>query len=142
VAQRKEERLAQRIEQRVIRATMQFSGPLPPPELLAKYNDAVPNGAQRIVEMAEKQQTHRIGIEKRVVHWNTLDQRLGLILGFILAVSIAGGGFWLINKGKDAMGIAAVIAAIASPTGAFIWSKNKQDQQRKDNANTFPSAAN
>jgi uncharacterized membrane protein len=40
-----------------------FSGPLPPPEILAKYNDALPNGAERIVAMAEGQMKHRQALE-------------------------------------------------------------------------------
>ncbi len=36
------------------RQTM-FQGPLPPPELLEAYNKIIPNGAERIVAMAEKQ---------------------------------------------------------------------------------------
>lgn len=44
-----------------------FSGPLPPPELLAKYNDVIPNGAERIMAMAERQSSHRERLEYRVV---------------------------------------------------------------------------
>jgi uncharacterized membrane protein len=39
------------------------SGPLPPPEDLAKYNMIVPDAAERILRMAEKQQAHRMELE-------------------------------------------------------------------------------
>lgn len=53
----KEERLARRVEKRLVQSTMEaFSGPLPPPAMLAQYNDVVPNGAERIMAMAERQQ--------------------------------------------------------------------------------------
>jgi hypothetical protein len=42
-------------------------GPLPDPAELAAYNEIIPNGADRIMRMAEDQSTHRIGIEKIVV---------------------------------------------------------------------------
>lgn len=51
----------------IIAARQQFSGPLPPPDMLLKYNDIVPDGAERIIVMAEKQQNHRIYLEKLVV---------------------------------------------------------------------------
>lgn len=128
------------MEQQVAQATFQsFSGPLPPPEVLAKYNDAVPNGAERIMAMAEKQQAHRQAIESRVIKWNTLDQRMGLFLGFVLALSVAAGGFWLIYAGKDGVGIAAVITSIAGPTGAFIWGRWKQEKERAEKAGSFPT---
>ena len=38
--------------------TQQFSGPLPPPEVLAKYNAIIPNAAERILAMAEADISH------------------------------------------------------------------------------------
>ena len=40
-----------------------FSGPLPHPEILERYNSAVPGGAERIIAMAEKQSDHRMRLE-------------------------------------------------------------------------------
>jgi uncharacterized membrane protein len=42
-----------------------FSGPLPPPNLLAQYNEVLPDGANRIVTMAERQAKHRQRLETR-----------------------------------------------------------------------------
>jgi hypothetical protein len=36
-----------------------FSGPLPPTEMLQEYNRLIPNGAERIMTMAESQSAHR-----------------------------------------------------------------------------------
>jgi uncharacterized membrane protein len=36
-----------------------FSGPLPPPELLRKYDDLHPGLAERIIVMAEKEAEHK-----------------------------------------------------------------------------------
>lgn len=135
-----EERIARRVEQRLVQATIQsFSGPLPPPEVLARYNDCIPDGAKRLIEMAERQQEHRHSIERRVVNWNTLDQRIGLFLGFILALSVAVGGFWLILHGKDAVGISSVIASIGTPAGIFILGRRKQEKERAEKASSFPT---
>jgi len=43
---------------------VQWSGPLPPPEALEKFNAVIPNGADRIVKMAEAEQAHRHEYEK------------------------------------------------------------------------------
>jgi len=68
--------IAERIQQdpdkevkKVIQTVSQqtFSGPIPPPEMLGQY-DAIQNGlADRIVSMAESQQTHRQSLEKQSV---------------------------------------------------------------------------
>ena len=41
-----------------------YSGPLPPPQMLEQYNRAVPNGAERIMAMAEKQAAEVISASK------------------------------------------------------------------------------
>jgi uncharacterized membrane protein len=129
----REERLARRVEKRIVQQTMQaFSGPLPPPAMLAEYNTIVPKGAERILVMAEKQQEHRHGIETRVIRSNTLDQRLGLILGFIVMMSVAAAGVWCVSIGKDTAGLTALIGATAAPVAAFIYGRKKQSDERKD----------
>lgn len=42
----------------VVQATA-FSGPLPPPQVLAQYESILPGSANRILSMAEKQSEHR-----------------------------------------------------------------------------------
>ena len=44
-----------------------FSGPLPPPEILYQYNRIIPDGADRILSLVEKQQSHRMYLEKTVI---------------------------------------------------------------------------
>ena len=43
-----------------IKTSSAFSGPLPPPTILNKYNEIIENGAERIMKMAENQSEHRI----------------------------------------------------------------------------------
>ena len=42
-----------------------WSGPLPPPAELEKIDQIIPGGADRLLSMAEKEQTHRIADAKR-----------------------------------------------------------------------------
>src|SRR6266487_6387560 len=71
-----------------------FLGPLPPPEALAKYEEVLPGAADRIITMAEKQVGHRQKLESKVVGSNTFNERLGMILAFIVVISLMSfGGF-------------------------------------------------
>jgi len=54
--------VAQTISREVV-----HSGPLPPPQQLAAYNEVGEDFAERIVQMAEREQSHRHSIERRVV---------------------------------------------------------------------------
>ncbi len=132
MANKSEEKLARRVEQRLIsRMTLQsFSGPLPPPEALARYNEIVPNGAERIMQMAENQQRHRHSLEQKVIKANVFDQKLGLILGFVIMAGVAAAGVWLVSTGRDASGTAALVAAVAGPVSAFIYGRKKQSEER------------
>lgn len=47
-----------------------YAGPLPPPGMLVQYNEAVPDAADRIIAMAERQSAHREQLETAVVNAN------------------------------------------------------------------------
>ena len=112
-----------------VAASYSFSGPLPPPEALDKYNQALPGAAERILAMAEKQSDHRRELEAKVVSSNVFVQKVGPFLGFVVAMTVVVGGMILILRGKDGYGLAAIIAALASLTGVFVYGKAKQNRE-------------
>lgn len=63
-----------------------FSGPIPHPELLKKYDQIQSGFAERIVRMAEKQLDHRIECENKVVESSISESKRGQNYG--LAVSL------------------------------------------------------
>ena len=65
----------------------EFSGPLPHPEILAKYENVFPGAAERIFQMAENQANHRRSMEKDSLHFSARDSLLGILFGFIIAMS-------------------------------------------------------
>jgi uncharacterized membrane protein len=120
-----------------------FSGPLPPPEALERYNQIVPGAAERIIVMAESQHSHRQGLEKHVIHSNVSAQRLGTVLGFIVAMTVVIGGMYLVHEGKSGEGLAAILTALASLVGVFLYSKHEQQRELAKKtealANTIPN---
>lgn len=114
-----------------------FSGPLPPPEILEKYNQVVPGLAERILSMAEQQSTHRQQLERTVVESNAFVQKLGPFFGFVIAMTAVVGGIILIEKGRDGYGLAAIITALASLTGVFMYGKSKQRKELETKAADF-----
>ena len=58
-----------------MRIEASWSGPLPPPEALQKYDAIVPGAASRIFEMAERRHQHQIDQENTLlilsnIHWD------------------------------------------------------------------------
>jgi uncharacterized membrane protein len=105
-----------------------FSGPLPPPEALERYNQVLPGAAERIINMAESQHQHRQGLETHVIHSNVAAQKLGTILGFVVAMSVVLGGMYLVHEGKSTAGLATILTALASLVGVFVYSKREQQK--------------
>ena len=63
-----------------------FEGPIPPPQILQQYNNIVPNAAERILRMAEKQSDHRMDLERRVVYSNVRKSYAGMGLATLIAL--------------------------------------------------------
>lgn len=116
-----------------------FSGPLPPPGLLAKYNEVIPNGAERIIAMAEKQSAHRESIESRVVNGNVANQTRGSYFAFILALVAILCGFFLIHEGRSGAGLASIITSVAGLVSVFFYSKHEQRKERLEKAEALRS---
>jgi uncharacterized membrane protein len=70
----------------IIEKSIIFSGPLPPAAILKEYNEIIPNGAERIMKMAEKQSDHRIDIEKHAIKEQFKQSGIGQKFGFIISI--------------------------------------------------------
>lgn len=97
-------------------------GPLPAPEILAKYNESIPDGAERIFRMAERDQRH--------IHRN---QNAGFVLAFlgeILGWSIVISAMWcaynLVMKDKPLEGAASFFAGLGLLAAGYYERKRNQ----------------
>lgn len=104
----------------IIRIEAAFSGPLPPPEILVRYNDALPDGADRIVKLAEAQSRHRRSMESR-----------GQLFAFTLALVAILAGVALILDGKSAEGLVPLIGAIGGLAGVFVYGEVRAHKARQ-----------
>jgi uncharacterized membrane protein len=59
---------------------LEYSGPLPHPEILDGYEKVLSGSADRILKMAEKQLDHRISNENKLVDAENQSRLLGLII--------------------------------------------------------------
>jgi uncharacterized membrane protein len=106
-----------------------FSGPLPPPEMLRKYEDLLPGSADRVISMAERQSVHRQALEAKVVNSNCSNERLGMLLGFGVVVLVVSAGTYAVSIGKDITGMGAIVTALASLVGVFVYGKSQQKKE-------------
>jgi uncharacterized membrane protein len=118
-----------KLTQAQITTSVSFSGPLPHPEFLARYNDVVPNGAERIMKMAEDQQGHRMSIEKTVIEGNVKSERRGQWMGLTVSVLVLCFGSFLAYSGHQITGGVFVTVDIIGLASVFVIGKRAQSQE-------------
>lgn len=72
----------------------QWSGPLPAPADLLAFNQIIHNGAERIMQMTEMEQKHRIAMESLQLSENAQAIKRGQILGFCISLLCLGFAGW------------------------------------------------
>ena len=101
----------------------QWSGPLPPPAALEKFNQIIPGGADRILAMAEKEQVHRIEYEKVGLNATAGESKRGQFLGAAVSViAILGavyaahvGAPWSVSVALVGVPVLGLVRAIVRP---------------------------
>ena len=99
------------LREEITHTRMEYSGPIPPPEVFRGYEDVLPGSADRILAMTEKQVEHRISaenkqldhsiaVEKKLVQNEIVLSYLGLISGLIVAILGLSGAIYLGEKGQ------------------------------------------
>ena len=110
-------------------SSISFSGPLPPPDMLQRYNEIIPNGADRVMTMAENQSKHRERIEEAVIQSNVKGQARGTTYGFIMGMTGLLGGMFLIYSGHGAAGITAFLSSIGGLASVFLVGRKKGERE-------------
>ncbi len=121
-----------------------FSGPIPPPQILQQYNNIVPDAAERIIRMAEKQSDHRMGLERKVVDSNIIRSYLGIFIAAVIAVY----GLYIakeisINGNPWAAGIIAALdlgglISVAIYNGLI---QKREREKRRESSSAVPDTA-
>lgn len=112
----------------------EFRGPLPPPDVLQRYEEIHPGTAERILQQFERETQHRHGIEQKLVDAQLEVQRaeipafrLGQIFAFIIAVVGLVAAAYCVSTAPSAghawagAGIAGI--SLATLAGVFIYGR-------------------
>lgn len=106
-------------------------GPIPPPEQLAKYEDIIPNGADRIMALAESEAVHRREMEHKIIDAQVVDavaerseRRNGQYLGFAIGIIALISGSYVATKGGQPIAGAFIGAGgVAGLVSVFIYGR-------------------
>ena len=98
-----------------------WSGPLPPPAMLAGYNDAVAGGAERILSMVENQNTHRMKMESVTLAGDQKLAERGQWIGLIVVIAVLLLAAFMAYLGATAMATAVVAIDIVGLAAIFVY---------------------
>jgi uncharacterized membrane protein len=125
---------------RQVQATYQASfqsGPLPVPADLQQYENTLSGAADRILTMAEFQSQHRQIIEKKVISSDCRNSTLGLVFGFLVALSFMTAGVYCIINGHDWPGVGVSCSGLATLVGVFVYGSTERRKERENKARSF-----
>lgn len=111
-----------------------YSGPLPPPSILEKYDQVISNGAERIMVMAEEQSKHRRELEKKALDTDSRNSLLGVIFAFILGLTTIIVGGIAVLKGYSWPGTIIGSAGLVGLVSAFIYGTRERRKERENKA--------
>lgn len=94
----------------------QYSGPLPPASELAAYKKVMVDAPERIVAMAEKEQSHRHNYDIRLLNAGRIESLLGQIFAFVIVLAFLAASIYLTMNNHEwvAITIIGIIAALAT----------------------------
>jgi len=105
-----------------------YSGPLPHPDMLAKYEEIEKGTASRIIKMAENQSEHRQTIEKRVIQANIQNENTGMFLAFFMTITIILASAFLVFSGKDVSGLVMLFSGLGIQFINYFKQKKKESK--------------
>ena len=90
--------------------------------------------AEKAVDMAERQMTHRIDMESTMIRGHNKRANVGLWQAYTLALLVLSGAMFLIYKGHDEAGTVIASIDLIGLCGIFIYGRH--DQHRRENQRT------
>ncbi|MGD1032584.1 MAG: DUF2335 domain-containing protein [Opitutaceae bacterium] len=109
-----------------------WQGPLPSPASLEAFNRVVPGAAQRLITMAEKQQDHRMALEKKISSRQTTQSALGQIFALVISITVVAAGALAIYRGSAGAGATIITTTTAGIAYVFITGKREERASRQN----------
>lgn len=111
-------------------SSVAYKGPIPPAEMLAAFDKVIPNGADRIMKMAENQQAHEI---QERTYINRIISKVVLrsqLLPFVLLMTMIGCGVFLIQQELIVFGTIVISPALILALVSAWTSMTRRSAQR------------
>ncbi len=111
-----------------------YSGPIPPPDLLQRFDEVFPGAAKQILGEFVQESSHRRAMERKVVSAESFKEVAGSLFAGLIGLSGVGGGIWLAHEGRATGGLSSILATLASLVGVYLYQTRRSDTERRERA--------
>ena len=116
----------------IVAVSGQYQGPLPPPDILERYNDVYSGSAKIIIDNFIIQSNHRRSLEAIVIKAGSRDSLIGIISAFILGMTAIIGSVICILHNKESFGFSLGLTGIGGLVGTFIYGTRQKRLEREN----------
>ncbi len=108
-------------------AVTSYSGPLPPPEVLARFDAIYPGSARLIIDDFLNESAQRREAERKALPSVLFRQTLGAVTASLLGLLGLGGGIWLSHEGRSLGGLSSVLGTLGTLLAIFLYQNKKSE---------------
>jgi len=133
---------------RVVISAESFSGPLPLPEVLGRYEAICRGSADRIIRVAEQEAEHRRSLEQAVVRSEmeqeerrSHERKRGQLCALIITLSAIAAGSYTAIHGQEIAGSIIGVGGIGSIVTTFLIGNKKKEPAPEDEQKQKPTTS-
>jgi len=130
------EKLAPKQRDKVISKLEMYSGPIPHPDILKKYNDIYSGAAQEIIDNGVEESVHRRSMESEYLKQDTIRKHRRDWMGFFIGIIGIVFGFYLLYLGHTVVGtifsggtLVTLVSVFASNSSSDTSEKDESDNK-------------
>lgn len=127
-----------KLGKRSLQLSRSFTGPIPPPEILYQYDQIGDDFANRIIKMAEKEQSHRHSLQDKTIQIQSDElkgirdqKRIGQICGLTIGLVSILSGSSLVAMGHAKAGTIIATGAVLGLVSVFVIGKTSTAEEEE-----------
>ncbi|MBO3091436.1 DUF2335 domain-containing protein [Schleiferilactobacillus harbinensis] len=116
----------------MIAALEMYSGPIPHPDILERYDAIDPGAAKQIIDNGVTESTHRRAMEDKAIEYSRRDRKRRDWMGYSIGLIIIGVGAFLIYLDHVLTGTLLSGVSAIGLVGLFVANGENTDSQSKE----------
>jgi uncharacterized membrane protein len=120
------------IQQIALHKSESYSGPLPHPDILKRYNDLDPSFSKTIFSHFKEEQEHRHRIDNKAIDGAISSDKRAQYMAFIICLVVLGISFYSVYSGKEVAGIIGLVMSLGGLIAAFLKGNSNNNKKNKE----------